>query len=87
MTAATKMWCLGLFLPLVIGEFVPEGQLQYRTFLILRSIMDITMAPVACLDKAMYLSDVTDDRRQLHGQRVLPRVLNHSDVIYLRIRL
>lgn len=65
---ATKMWCLGRILPLVIGEWVPEDQPQYRTFLLLRTILDITMAPVTSPEKVMYLREIIDEHHQLFRQ-------------------
>lgn len=61
---ATKMWCLGRVLPLVIGEWVPEDQPHYKTFLILRTILDITMAPVICIERVMYLRDIIEEHHQ-----------------------
>ena len=58
------MWCFGLFLPVLIGEWVSEEQLQYRKFLILTGILDITMAPVTDLNNAMYLRDLIDEHHQ-----------------------
>jgi hypothetical protein len=58
------MWCLGLFLPVLIGEWVPEDQWQYRTVLILQAILDIIMALVTNLDNAMYLRELIDEHQQ-----------------------
>jgi hypothetical protein len=62
--SASKMWCLGLFLPVLIGEWVPEDQWQYRTVLILQAILDIIMALVTNLDNAMYLRELIDEHQQ-----------------------
>ncbi len=37
---ATQMWCLGRFLPLLIGHLVPEGDCFWENFLMLLTIVD-----------------------------------------------
>jgi hypothetical protein len=58
------MWCLGRILPLIIGEWVPEDDRHYHTFLVLRSILDITIAPVISKEKAMHLRELIDEDHQ-----------------------
>ena len=65
------MWCLGRVLPLVIGEWIPEDHLHYKTFLIQRSILDIAMAPVVCIEKVMYLRDIIEEHIEEHHQMFL----------------
>ena len=40
LATATQMWCLGRFLPLLIGHHVPEGDCFWENFLLLLTIMD-----------------------------------------------
>lgn len=58
------MWCLARILPLVVGEWIPEDDTHYCTFLILRSILDITMAPLLSIGKAMHLRELIDEYHQ-----------------------
>ena len=51
--SATKMWCLGQLLPLMIGELIPEDSEHWLNFLRLLTIMDYLFAPVMtaeCID-------------------------------------
>jgi hypothetical protein len=68
------MWCLARILPLVIGEWVPEDQPQYGTFLLLRAVLDITMTPVTSLEKVMYLREIIDEHHQLFLQSYIQRL-------------
>ena len=40
------MWCLGRFLPLMIGVFVPEDDPHWLHFLTLLDIMDYIFSPI-----------------------------------------
>lgn len=56
-----QMWTLGRFLPLVIGQLIPEEDENWENFLCLRDIMDIIFAyPVhrsACGELEALISD------------------------------
>jgi hypothetical protein len=47
---AAKMWCLGKFLPLVIGSAVPDDDDRSEHFLSLLEIVDIVFSPVTSVD-------------------------------------
>ena len=52
------MWCLGLLLPLMIGELFPEGGEHWLNFLRLLTIMDYLFAPLMtaeCIDHLKFL--------------------------------
>lgn len=55
------MWCLGRFLPLLIGHFVPEGDSFWENFLLLLTIMDYVFSPVTTADKADYVAMLVED--------------------------
>lgn len=58
---ATQMWCLGRFLPLLIGSKVPEGDLFWENFLMLLTVMDYVFAPTTTADKADYVTMLVED--------------------------
>ena len=59
--AATQMWCLGRYLPLLVGHLVPEGDLNWDNFLLLLTIMDYVFSPVTTSDKADYVAVLVED--------------------------
>ena len=61
LATATQMWCLGRFLPLLIGHLVPEGDIFWDNFLMLLTIMDYVFAPVTSADKADYVAMLVED--------------------------
>ena len=61
LATATQMWCLGRFLPLLIGHLVPEGDIFWDNFLMLLTIMDYVFAPVTSADKADYVGMLVED--------------------------
>ena len=72
---ATQMWCLGRFLPLLIGHKIPEGDVFWENYLMLLTIMDYVFAPATTADKADYVSmlveDFLTDFRDLYPERRL----------------
>ena len=53
---AHENWCLICFLPFLIGDLIPEGELAWQAILYLKEIVELVAAPVhtyetiACLD-------------------------------------
>ena len=47
---AVQMWCLGKFLPLIIGGVIPSDDERWLHFLLLLKIVDIIFSPVVCLN-------------------------------------
>ena len=43
---AAQMWCLGKFLPLLIGSLVPEDDEHWQLFQILLEIADLVFSPM-----------------------------------------
>ena len=58
---ASQMWCLGRFLPLIIGSHMPEDDEKWCLFVTLLEIVDIIFAEVTNIDKAAYLRDLITD--------------------------
>ena len=58
---ASQAWCLGRFLPLLIGDLIPEGNENWRAFLMFLKIMEYTFAPVITVDKLDYLQTLIQD--------------------------
>lgn len=44
------MWCLGKFLPLIVGSSIPNDNEKWQHFLLLLKIVDIIFSPVASVD-------------------------------------
>ena len=55
------MWCLRLFLPLLIVNLVPEGDDFWDNFLMLLTIMDYVFALITSDDKADYVVMLVED--------------------------
>ena len=47
---ASQAWCLGRFLPLLIGDLIPEDDEKWSGYLIFLKIMEYPFAPVITLD-------------------------------------
>lgn len=62
---ASQMWCLLLFLPFFIGDFVSEESQHWQLFLLLRNICDIVFAPVTTTGMALYLKQLIIDHHNL----------------------
>ena len=58
---ASQMWCLGRFLPLMMGSHIPRDDEKWGLFLNLLEIVDIVFADAVTLDKAAYLRDLITD--------------------------
>ena len=52
---ASKMWCLGRLLPLIIGDLVPEGDEKWELFLQLLTIIDYVFAPKTTSEVVAYV--------------------------------
>lgn len=58
---ASQMWCLGRYLPLMIGTHIPPDDEKWQLYLLLLDIVDIIFAEVTTADKAVYLSNLIAD--------------------------
>ena len=69
------MWCLGRFLPILIGDKIPEGYVYWENFLTHLDIMVEVFAPIISGDRIDYISmlieDFLDDFRLLYPERPL----------------
>lgn len=62
---ASRLWSLLRFLPLMIGDFVPENEIVWEFLLILKDIVDIVLSPVISIDYISYLSDLLNEHHNL----------------------
>ncbi len=53
------MWCLGKFLPLVIGSSIPNDDEKWQHYLLLLRVVDIVFSPAASVDDLQVFSKVT----------------------------
>ena len=49
------MWCLCRFLPLMIGDNIPETDIRWQNFLQLLEIIDLLFGPVLSQDDMMLI--------------------------------
>lgn len=62
---ASQMWCLILFLPFLIGNFISEGDSHWKLFLLLREICSIIFAQVVTKGLAVFLKQLVIDHHNL----------------------
>ncbi len=58
---ASQMWCLGRYLPLIIGDLVDEDDPNWNNYLSHLEIVDEIFAPVYCEDRIGYLKMIIED--------------------------
>ena len=75
MFSASQAWCLARFLPLLIGDLVPENDEKWDNYLDLLKIMEYVFTPVTTEAKADYLVVLIEDYlttfTQLYPERPL----------------
>lgn len=73
--AATEMWCLGRFLPLIVADLIAEDSTHWLHFLQLLTIMEYLFAPVTSNDNMKYVEILIEDFlstwQQLYPSRTL----------------
>ncbi|XP_028418395.1 uncharacterized protein LOC114543724 [Dendronephthya gigantea] len=52
---ANEMWCLGLFLPLLVGEFIDEDDDHWTAYCTLLEIVRIVFSPLVSKEQIPYL--------------------------------
>jgi hypothetical protein len=74
---AAQMWCLARFLPLLIGDVVPESDKRWQNFLMLMQIEDIVFAPKTTIALAAYLDVLVgsylEDFANLYERPIIPK--------------
>ena len=72
---ASQTWCLGRFLPLLIGDLIPKEDDHWENYLQLMTIMDYIFAPTTNKEIIGYLrmliEDFLTDFHELYPQRRL----------------
>ena len=58
---ASQMWCLGRFLPLLIGDIIPDEYPYWENYLTHLDIMDEIFAPVTSGERADYVAMLIED--------------------------
>ena len=81
------MWCLGRFLPLIIGNLVPEEDERWQLFNMLLEINDIVFSPIVSEDHIGILEGLIEEHHstfvQLYpGRSVIPILKMHYMVHY-----
>ena len=55
------MWALARFLPVMVGEHIPEDDEKWNNFLVLLHITDFLVAPKISVDEIAYLKILIED--------------------------
>ncbi|XP_030855542.1 uncharacterized protein LOC115929735 isoform X1 [Strongylocentrotus purpuratus] len=70
---ASQMWCLLRVLPLLIGSFIPRGNLHWSLILLLRTIVDVVFSDSVTEGLIIYLKHLIHEHHTLFRQ-VFPNV-------------
>ena len=68
---AAQTWTLSIYLPLIIGDKVPQDEPLWECFLLFLDILQIVMARVVSPDLSQYLAALIDDHHKMF-QRCYP---------------
>ena len=73
------MWLLGRILSLLIGEFVPQQDEHWESFLSMMEIVDLLFSPTTTVDHAAYLAALINDHHRdfatlYPGSSILPKM-------------
>lgn len=77
--AAAQMWCLGRFLPLMIGNLVPPEDERWQLFNLLLEINDIVFSPIVSEDSIGVLEGLIEEHHATFiglypGRSVIPKM-------------
>ena len=77
--AAAQMWCLGRFLPLLIGNLVPQEDERWKLFNMLLEISDIVFSPIVSEDSIGVLEGLIEEHHATFltlypGRSVIPKM-------------
>ena len=84
------MWCLGRFLPLLVGAYVPHEDEKWQLYITLLEIVDVILSQAITASKAAFLKDLIEDHHtrfvQLYPRAsVIPKM--HYMIHYPRTML
>lgn len=73
------MWCMGTFLPLIIGTTIPEDDERWQHFLLLVKIVDIVFSPIVNIANLSILEGLIEEYLWgftcvYHGRSVIPKM-------------
>ena len=76
---AAQMWCLGKFLPLLIGSLVPEEDEHWQLFQILLEITDLVFSPMITERSVGVLEGLIEEHHQTFlclypGRSIIPKM-------------
>ena len=58
------MWCLGRFLPMIVGAKVPENDEKLQQYLKMLDIIDVVFSPVRSANQAAYLAQLIEEHNK-----------------------
>ena len=72
------MWCLGRYLPILVGDKIPGEHAHWGHYLLHLSIMDEVFAPICCEDRLDYLRMLIEDFlvefKELYDRPLTPKM-------------
>lgn len=76
---AAQMWCLGKFLPLLIGTLVPDDDEHWQLFQTLLEITDIVLSPVITVHSIGIIEGLIAEHHHLFvqlypGRSIIPKM-------------
>lgn len=76
---AAQMWCLGRFLPLMIGNLIPQEDERWQLFNMLLEINDIVFSPIVSEDNIGVLEGLIEEHHETFlvlypGRSVIPKM-------------
>ena len=58
------MWCLGRFLPMIVGAKVHENDEKWQLYLKMLDITDIVFSPITSANQAVYLAQLIEEHHK-----------------------
>ena len=75
---ASQMWCLARYLPLMIGDVIPQDDDHWENFLVFLDLMDYVFAPTTTPEKIAYVAVLVEDYltefSHLYERRLTPKM-------------
>jgi hypothetical protein len=73
------MWCLGKFLPLIVGNRIPDDDERWQLFIMLLEIIDIVFSPIASGESIEILQSLIEEHHETFvnlypGRSVTPKM-------------
>lgn len=90
MFVASQAWCLARYLPMVLGNCIPEEDEKKQLYLLLLEIVEIVFSPLISPNQASYLQRIIEEhhesfKEQYPNTSIIPKM--HYIIHYPRTML